>query len=94
MRAVHYVGSFAADTEAEFTLYHVIRSFGLGFPEDLCLRDEDIGAFVEEANFFTDGCGASVACGSLAADSPRQTSSPLTGEDQGGGDKINRNSTT
>ncbi len=49
MKAVHYVGSLAVDTEAEFTLYHVIRSFGLGFPEDLCLRDEDIGAFVEEA---------------------------------------------
>ena len=49
MKALHYVSSFAADTEEEFSLYHVIRSFGLGFLEDLSLRDEDIGAFVEEA---------------------------------------------
>ena len=48
-KAVDYVGSFAAETEAELTLYHVIRSFGLGFLEDFSLRDEDIDAFVEEA---------------------------------------------
>ena len=48
-KAVHYVGSFAADTEAELTLYHVVRSFGLGFLEDFSVRDEDVDAFVEEA---------------------------------------------
>jgi nucleotide-binding universal stress UspA family protein len=48
-KAVDYVGSFAATTEAELTLYHVVRSFGLGFLEDFSLKDEDIDAFVEEA---------------------------------------------
>ena len=48
-KAVHYVGSFAADAEAELTLYHVVRSFGLGFLEDFSVRDEDVDAFVEEA---------------------------------------------
>ena len=48
-KAVEHVGSFAADTEAELTLYHVVRSFGLGFLEDFSVRDEDVEAFVEEA---------------------------------------------
>ncbi|MEJ2427587.1 MAG: universal stress protein [Deltaproteobacteria bacterium] len=48
-KAVHYVGSFAADSEGELTLYHVVRSFGLGFLEDFSVRDEDVDAFVEEA---------------------------------------------
>ncbi len=40
-KAVDYAGSFTADTQAEFTLFHVVRSVGLGFVDDLVLRDEE-----------------------------------------------------
>jgi nucleotide-binding universal stress UspA family protein len=38
---VDYVGKFAANTEAELTLFHVVRSVSLGFVDDLILRDEN-----------------------------------------------------
>ena len=41
-KAVDYVGRFAADTNAELTLFHVVRSVGLGFVDDLVLRDENM----------------------------------------------------
>ena len=40
-KAVDYVGKFAADTKAEITLFHVVRSVSLGFVDDLVLRDEN-----------------------------------------------------
>jgi len=40
-KAVDYVGKFAADTNAELTLFHVVRSVSLGFVDDLILRDEN-----------------------------------------------------
>jgi nucleotide-binding universal stress UspA family protein len=40
-KAVDYVGRFAADTNAELTLFHVVRSVSLGFVDDLILRDEN-----------------------------------------------------
>jgi len=40
-KAVDYVGKFAADTKAELTLFHVVRSVSLGFVDDLILRDEN-----------------------------------------------------
>jgi nucleotide-binding universal stress UspA family protein len=46
-KAVNYVGTFAATTEAELTLYHVIRSLGIGFLEDFPRSDEEIKAFEE-----------------------------------------------
>jgi nucleotide-binding universal stress UspA family protein len=48
-KAVDYVGSFAAGTEVELSLYYVVRSFGLGFLEDFSMREEVIEDFVEEA---------------------------------------------
>ena len=36
------LGAFAADTEAELTIFHVVRSVGLGFVDDLALRDQEI----------------------------------------------------
>jgi nucleotide-binding universal stress UspA family protein len=39
-KAVHYVGRFAADTNGEITLFHVVRSVSPGFVDDLMLRDE------------------------------------------------------
>jgi len=48
-KAVDYVGRFAADTSAEITLFHVVRSVGLGFVDDLILRDQDTERqFLEE----------------------------------------------
>ena len=44
-KAVNYVGKFAAATEAELTLYHVIRSLGLGFMEDFSPQDKEINVF-------------------------------------------------
>ena len=44
-KAVDYVGTFAAATEAELTLYYVTRSFGLGFLEEIPRREEEIEAF-------------------------------------------------
>ncbi|MGW8223950.1 MAG: universal stress protein [Syntrophobacteria bacterium] len=41
-KAVDYLGAFAAHTEAEVTLFHVVRSVGLGFVDDLALRDQEI----------------------------------------------------
>jgi nucleotide-binding universal stress UspA family protein len=46
-KAVNYLGTFAAATETEFTLYHVIRSLGFGFLEDFSRRDKEIKAFEE-----------------------------------------------
>jgi nucleotide-binding universal stress UspA family protein len=40
-KAVDYVGKFAADTKAEISLFHVVRSVSLGFVDDLILRDEN-----------------------------------------------------
>jgi nucleotide-binding universal stress UspA family protein len=39
-KAVDYLGAFAADTEAEVTLFHLVRSVDLGFVDDLALRDQ------------------------------------------------------
>jgi len=39
-KAVDYVGRFAAHTNAELTLFHVVRSVSLGFVDDLILQDE------------------------------------------------------
>lgn len=45
-RAVDYVGSIAAKTKAEFTLFHVVRRFS--FLDDHTLRDHEIEGFWEE----------------------------------------------
>jgi nucleotide-binding universal stress UspA family protein len=42
LKAVDYVGAFAADNEAEVSLFHVVRSVGLGFVDDLVLRDQEM----------------------------------------------------
>jgi nucleotide-binding universal stress UspA family protein len=48
-RAVVYVGDFTASTEAELTLYHVVRSFGIGIVEENSILDEEMKErFVEE----------------------------------------------
>jgi nucleotide-binding universal stress UspA family protein len=44
-KAVDYLGALAAGTEAEITLYHVVRSFGLGSPGDIDMGDEEIENF-------------------------------------------------
>ena len=44
-KAVDYVGRFAANTEVELTLYHAIRSLGLGFLEDFSPQDKEINGF-------------------------------------------------
>lgn len=41
-KAVDYLGAFAAHTDAEVTLFHVVRSVGLGFVDDLAFRDQEI----------------------------------------------------
>ena len=41
-RAVAYAGDFTASTEAQFTLYHVVRSFGIGIVDDNTILDEDM----------------------------------------------------
>jgi len=41
-KAVDYLGAFAAHTEAEVTLFYVVRSVGLGFVDDLALRDQEM----------------------------------------------------
>ena len=46
-KAVDYVGTFAAATEAELTLYHVIRSLGIGILEDFPRSKEEIKVFDE-----------------------------------------------
>jgi nucleotide-binding universal stress UspA family protein len=48
-RAVVYAGDFTAPTEAELTLYHVVRSFGLGIVDENSILDEEMQErFVEE----------------------------------------------
>ncbi|UCG11545.1 MAG: universal stress protein [Deltaproteobacteria bacterium] len=48
-RAVVYAGDFTASTEAELTLYHVVRSFGLGIVDENLILDEEMQErFVEE----------------------------------------------
>jgi len=46
-KAVDYVGTFAASTEAELTLYHVIRNLGIEFLEDFPRSKEEIKVFEE-----------------------------------------------
>ena len=46
-KAVDYVGTFAAATEAELTLYHVIRSLGIEFLEDFPRSKEELKVFEE-----------------------------------------------
>lgn len=41
-KAVDYIGAVTADTEAEVTLFHVVRSVGLGFVDDYALRDQEM----------------------------------------------------
>ncbi len=41
-KSVDYVGAVTADTEAEVTLFHVVRSVGLGFVDDHALRDQEM----------------------------------------------------
>ena len=49
LRAVVYAGDFTASTEAEFTLYHVVRSFGVGIVDENSILDEEMKErFVEE----------------------------------------------
>ena len=45
-RAIEYLGEIVADTETKLTLFHVVRSFGLGFLEDFTLVKEEIEGFV------------------------------------------------
>jgi nucleotide-binding universal stress UspA family protein len=48
-RAVVYAGDFTASTKAELTLYHVVRSFGLGIVDENSILDEEMKErFVEE----------------------------------------------
>lgn len=46
-KAVDYVGGFAAATEAELTLYHVIRSLGTEFLQDFPRSKEELKVFEE-----------------------------------------------
>ena len=49
LRAVVYAGDFTASTEAELTLYHVVRSFGVGIVDENSILDEEMKErFVEE----------------------------------------------
>ncbi|MGD8438746.1 MAG: universal stress protein [Syntrophobacterales bacterium] len=48
-RAIDYFGTLFAAAEFRATLFHVIRSFGLGFLEGSTLREEAVDGFVEEA---------------------------------------------
>ena len=45
-RAVDYVGSVVAETEVEFTLFHVVRRFS--FLDDYTLQDHEVEGFWEE----------------------------------------------
>ena len=48
-RAVAYAGDFTASTEAELTLYHVVRSLGIGIVDDNTSLDQEMEErFVEE----------------------------------------------
>ncbi len=48
-RVVVYAGDFTASTEAELTLYHVVRSFGVGIVDENSILDEEMKErFVEE----------------------------------------------
>jgi nucleotide-binding universal stress UspA family protein len=48
-RAVVYTGDFTAPTKAELTLYHVVRSFGIGMVDENSILDEEMKErFVEE----------------------------------------------
>jgi nucleotide-binding universal stress UspA family protein len=47
-KAVDYLGAFAAHTGAEVTLFHVVRSVGLGFVDDLALRDQEMEKWLME----------------------------------------------
>jgi nucleotide-binding universal stress UspA family protein len=48
-RAVVYTGDFTASSGAELTLYHVVRSFGLGIVDENSILDEEMQErFVEE----------------------------------------------
>jgi nucleotide-binding universal stress UspA family protein len=48
-RAVVCAGDFTASTEAELTLYHVVRSFGVGIVDENSILDEEMKErFVEE----------------------------------------------
>jgi nucleotide-binding universal stress UspA family protein len=46
-KAVDYAGTFAAGTEAELTLYHVVRRFGIGAAAEFAEGMEDLGEEVE-----------------------------------------------
>ncbi|MFP3870000.1 MAG: universal stress protein [Syntrophobacteria bacterium] len=46
-KAVEYVGTFASGTEAELTLYHVVRRFGIGAAAEFAEGMEDLGEEVE-----------------------------------------------
>lgn len=47
-KAVDYVGGFAADSKAELTLYHVVRSLDLGFAVDIAIKDEEMEEHLTE----------------------------------------------
>jgi nucleotide-binding universal stress UspA family protein len=47
-KAVDYAGRLATATEADLTLYHVVRKCGIGFLDDLSLGDEEINGFMEQ----------------------------------------------
>lgn len=48
-KAVDYAGSFAAHTEAEVTLYHVVRGLEIGFVDSHAVSDEEMQEhFLEE----------------------------------------------
>lgn len=47
-KVVDYAGGFAASSETELTLLHVVRKFGLGLMNSLNLRDVEIEGFMEE----------------------------------------------
>jgi nucleotide-binding universal stress UspA family protein len=46
--AVQYAGRLASSTEADLTIYHVVRKYGLGFLDDLHLRNEEVNGFMEQ----------------------------------------------
>ena len=49
LRAVVSTGDFTASTEAELSLYHVVRSFGIGIVDENSIPDEEMKErFVEE----------------------------------------------
>lgn len=53
--AVHYVGSFAARSDAKITLFHVIRALEPAFQELFTIHAQEVNAFMEQLGAETQG---------------------------------------